>query len=285
MSPYLYVPGDSLLHRLDPRTKLLALVAVLLVAVAAASPGVLAGLLVLLLGLAVASRTGPALRRVRFLAVTVLLFPPVLWSLVGVGRADGWGAGAGEAGLFGLAAGLRLCSMVIASALFLATTRNEELVAGLLRWGLPYPFAFALSAALRLVPTFVASAVAVAEAQRARGHDLDAGNPLQRMRKHLPLVVPCWRVRCGRPTSSPWPWRPAASGRGRGAPSTWSCATARPTGSAPSSRWWRSWRRSMGSSGAAVRWTEGRPQDREGPGTGGDPAAQPVPRPEGGRWR
>lgn len=190
MSPYLYVPGDSLLHRLDPRTKLLALVAVLLVAVAAASPGVLAGLLVLLLGLAVASRTGPALRRVRFLAVTVLIFPPVLWSLVGVGRADGWGAGAGEVGLFGLAAGLRLCSMVIASALFLATTRNEELVAGLLRWGLPYPFAFALSAALRLVPTFVASAVAVAEAQRARGHDLDAGNPLQRMRKHLPLVVP-----------------------------------------------------------------------------------------------
>ncbi|HEY8552062.1 MAG TPA: energy-coupling factor transporter transmembrane component T, partial [Thermaerobacter sp.] len=190
MSPYLYMPGHSLLHRLDPRTKLLALVAVLLVAVAADGPGVPAGLLALLLGLAAISRTGPALRRVRFLAVAVLIFPLVLWSIVGASRAGGWGAAEREAVLFGLAAGLRLCSMVVASALFLATTRNEELVAGLIRWGLPYAVAFALSAALRLVPTLVASAVAVAEAQRARGHELDSGNPLQRMRKHLPLVVP-----------------------------------------------------------------------------------------------
>lgn len=190
MSLYLYVPGRSLLHRLDPRAKLAGLLAVLLLAVATDYPAVPGALLGLTLAGAAAARAWPALRRVRGLALTVFLFSLVVWSLLARGQTPWLGPVSRESALFGLATGLKLATMILSSTLFLATTRNEEIVAGLIRLGLPYPVGFAFSTALRLVPAFIGAALTIAEAQRARGLDLDAGGPLARIRKHLPLVVP-----------------------------------------------------------------------------------------------
>jgi energy-coupling factor transport system permease protein len=86
--------------------------------------------------------------------------------------------------------GLRLALMVASGVVFLATTRVEDFAHGLRALGLPYRVAFALTLAFRLVPTFVASGRAVAEAQRARGLDLDHGGIVTRMRRYTPLVVP-----------------------------------------------------------------------------------------------
>ena len=72
----------------------------------------------------------------------------------------------------------------------LSTTRYEEFTLGLIRLGLPYRVGFAISTAFRMVPMIVASAYAVAQAQRSRGLDLDSGNIIRRVRKYLPLLVP-----------------------------------------------------------------------------------------------
>jgi energy-coupling factor transport system permease protein len=74
--------------------------------------------------------------------------------------------------------------------IFLSTTRNEEVGIGLVRLGIPYRFAFAVSTALRLVPTVVATGLTIGQAQRSRGLDLESGNIFERIRKHLPLLVP-----------------------------------------------------------------------------------------------
>jgi energy-coupling factor transport system permease protein len=95
-----------------------------------------------------------------------------------------------EALLYGLSTALRIVITVIAGMFFLSTTRNEEVGIGLVRLGIPYRFAFAVSTALRLVPTVVATGLTIGQAQRSRGLDLESGNIIERIRKHLPLLVP-----------------------------------------------------------------------------------------------
>ena len=65
--------------------------------------------------------------------------------------------------------------------IFLSTTRNEELTNGLIRMGCPYPIAFALSTALRLVPTFAGAGATIIQAQVSRGLDLESGNIFSRV--------------------------------------------------------------------------------------------------------
>jgi energy-coupling factor transport system permease protein len=74
--------------------------------------------------------------------------------------------------------------------IFLSTTRNEEIATGLVKLGVPYRFAFAVSTALRLVPTIAATGSTISQAQRSRGLDLESGNLLQKVRKNTPLLIP-----------------------------------------------------------------------------------------------
>lgn len=190
MDIFLYLDRRTWVHRLDPRTKLLALLAVLLVSVAIDHPlyqiGILAGIL-----LVVASASAwPSLRRVRFLIFTVGVFSAVAWSFFAHGRTRLIGPVELEAFLFGLGTGLKLINMIVTSVVFLSTTRNEEISAALIRFGLPFPVAFAFSTALRLVPTFIGAGATIIQAQRSRGLDAEAGNIFQRLRKQTPLLIP-----------------------------------------------------------------------------------------------
>jgi energy-coupling factor transport system permease protein len=95
-----------------------------------------------------------------------------------------------EALFYAIGVALRIDIMIIAGMIFLSTTRNEEIATGLVKLGIPYRFAFALSTALRLVPTIAATGSTIGQAQRSRGLDLESGNFIQRVRKHVPLLVP-----------------------------------------------------------------------------------------------
>jgi energy-coupling factor transport system permease protein len=72
----------------------------------------------------------------------------------------------------------------------LSTTRNEELVLGMIKLGLPYRVGFAISTSLRMVPTISQSIYTISQAQRSRGLDLESGNILERIRKFIPLLIP-----------------------------------------------------------------------------------------------
>jgi energy-coupling factor transport system permease protein len=114
----------------------------------------------------------------------------ILWSIVGSGQTPLFLFVEQEALLYGFSNALRIVITVIAGMFFLSTTRNEEVGIGLVRLGIPYRFAFAISTALRLVPTVVATGLTIGQAQRARGLDLESGNIIRRIRNHLPLLVP-----------------------------------------------------------------------------------------------
>jgi energy-coupling factor transport system permease protein len=190
MKLYLYVDGNSPLHRLDPRPKLSLVIAVILLAVSAEHPALPAALQALsLLGIWVAGAWS-SLRRVRVLLLVITVFSIVVWTLLSRGATPIVGFVSLESVLFGLSTGLKLSATITASVVWLSTTRNEEIATGLIRMGIPYRMAFAFSAALRMVPTFVGAGATIIEAQKARGLDVERGGLVRRMRNYLPMMVP-----------------------------------------------------------------------------------------------
>ena len=190
MKLFLYLDRESVVHRLHPVTKLVALPVLFGVAMRLERLETLALLALVVVVVAALGRALDAVAGMASLLLTLLIATTLMWWLFapqgGLLR-DGFqpAALARSAGL-----GLRLALMVASGIVFLATTRVEDFAHGLRTLGLPYRVAFALTLAFRLVPTFVASGRAVAEAQRARGLDLDHGGLVTRMRRYTPLVVP-----------------------------------------------------------------------------------------------
>ncbi|MGH7821537.1 MAG: energy-coupling factor transporter transmembrane component T, partial [Candidatus Binatia bacterium] len=85
---------------------------------------------------------------------------------------------------------LKLETFLGASILFLSITRVEEFTAALRGLGLPVRVSFAIALSFRLVPLFLASALSVVDAQRARGLDFSRGTFGERLRRYVPIIVP-----------------------------------------------------------------------------------------------
>ena len=197
-----YVPGDSFLHRLDPRTKM-GLVGgfVALMFLVDTWWGYGAGAAMVAAGV-VAARV-PArwvLRSLRPLVLLILLSVALnaLWTegrvVVRWGPVQLTEEGLVRAGMMGL----RLVLLVAGASLLTATTSPIDLTEGLerlmspgRRLGLPaHELAMMMTIALRFVPTLVEEADRIMKAQMARGAAFDRGGPLSRARSLLPLLVP-----------------------------------------------------------------------------------------------
>lgn len=194
MNLSLYQDRNTWLHRLDPRTKLAGLVAIFVLSLCFNHPLYVAAVTAGALLLIFAAHSLGGLWTLRYLLALLVLFSLGLWPFFAKGPTLLWRWHALEISqeslLFGVAMALRLATFVMTGLLLLATTRNEELNAGFLRLGLPYPVAFALATALRLVPTFAGAGATIIQAQVSRGLDLESKNLLSRFGKFLPLAVP-----------------------------------------------------------------------------------------------
>jgi energy-coupling factor transport system permease protein len=192
----IYVDRPSYIHHgLDPRTKLAALGAVFVLALAFNHPGVLGGLVLLVLVAGRLAQVGwrsmaPFLAgSVWFIVLGVVIWPlyvhggPMLFTIAGQTiTLDGL--------LFGLAMGLRVALMVTAAGVWMMTTSPQKLTVGLLHLGLPYKAGVAMTAAIRFVPLLNAERATIAEAQQARALDLRRGNPFSRAVKSVAIIGP-----------------------------------------------------------------------------------------------
>lgn len=191
----LYVPGDSWLHRLDPRVKLAAVgcgTALLL------SWGNLPLLLATLLGLHLLLwRAGVPGEKVRWawgvlLPVTVMI--PLLWPLFSPEPgALLWAWGPIQVSvpslLLGTVTALRVDALAFLYFAWLFSTDQGNLIRGFVRLGLPYPWGLTVAIALRYLPTFYGVYLSVRDAQQARGLVLGVGHPIRRLRAFMPILV------------------------------------------------------------------------------------------------
>ncbi len=191
---FLFLDSDSWLHRLDPRTKVLGLLGVFVVALAFSDPRYLLLPTSLVLVLIASARVMENLRKVWILLVLLFLYCVFLWPLFVIGRTPlvtvAGQVVTTEGVEFGLGMGVRLDLMLLGGILLLSTTTIEEFTLALERLGLPASMGFALSLAFRWVPSLIRSATVIVQAQRARGLDLQGGHLLARLRRYPPLLVP-----------------------------------------------------------------------------------------------
>ena len=190
MDPSLYLDRDTRVHRLDPRTKMFLLIGGFVLAFIFLDPLYELVVLALVLLFGYLAKALDNLRRIWFILLAVALLTVVLWSLVGTGRTPLFLFVELESLLYGLSIALRIDTTIILGLIFLSTTRNEEVAIGLVKLGIPYRFAFAVTTALRLVPTIASTGFTIGQAQRSRGLDLESGSILGRTRKYVPLLVP-----------------------------------------------------------------------------------------------
>jgi energy-coupling factor transport system permease protein len=197
-----YLAGDSLVHRLDPRTKILAVLAYM-VAIFAAK-GILAyGLLgVFVVAAFLTARISP---RYMLRAIRPVLFILTFTVVINMFWTSGevlyriWRLTITREGLVMAATmGFRLAMLVITASLLTLTTPPIALTDGLeylltpgKRIGIPaHELALMLTIALRFIPTLMDEADKIMKAQMARGADFTSGGLVQRARSLLPLLVP-----------------------------------------------------------------------------------------------
>jgi energy-coupling factor transport system permease protein len=191
-----YLPGRSLLHRFDPRCKLLlaALFAVLFflpvrLALLGAYLGVVS--LAILLALAFRELLRPLRTIAPLLLLVLLLTPPFHHGGTPYLRLGGFTL-LSEAGLReALRLGLRLTGITFSLFALLRSTEPEELVLAMRAFGLPFGAGLVISVALQYVPSLKALYDQVRDAHRLRRAENSRPAPrgLRALGDLLPLLT------------------------------------------------------------------------------------------------
>ncbi len=197
-----YYPVDSVIHRLDPRVKLVATFAYLLsLFIMSSWTGYLLGAVVLAVLIRL-SRVPfrfmtKGLRSILFLLLisvsfNLFLTPGEVLLRIGFLKLTREGL------RIALMMGFRLILLVLGSSLMTLTTTPNQLTDGLEK-GLAvlkhihvpvHEIAMMMSIALRFIPILVEETDKIMKAQQARGADFESGNILQRAKAMVPILVP-----------------------------------------------------------------------------------------------
>ena len=198
-----YFPGDTLIHRLDPRTKLLCVILYIVALFNAKSVLTYAIVAVVLTVCILISKVHyKALTRglkpvyiiVAFTAIMNLFFSggtPVadVWLL----RHITW-----QGIISAVQMVLRIVMLIMGTFLMTYTTSPialtdglESLLAPLKKLRFPvHELAMMMSIALRFIPTLIEETDKIMSAQKARGADFESGNLLSRAKALVPILVP-----------------------------------------------------------------------------------------------
>lgn len=198
-----YYPVKSFVHKLDPRVKLLFLIAyIVMIFVADSFYGLALCALILAVAI-IAARVpiGSVLRSIKGIII-ILLFTSVLNVFFHGGETLLWQWRAIsiylEGVIFAVFLTLRLFFLVMGSALLTLTTTPVSLTDGIESLLFPltlikipvHVFALIMSIALRFIPTLIDETNRIISAQKARGASFDTGNIFKRVGAVVPVLIP-----------------------------------------------------------------------------------------------
>lgn len=197
-----FFPGDSVIHRIDPRFKIVFTMAYIVFVFLANSVTAYALVAVFVFGSVYLSgipvkHTLRGLKGVLFIIAFTALFNLFLTKgqpLFSIGP------------LTATREGLRMAILMIARVFFLIigttlltfttspimlTDGIESLLKPFSKLGLPaHELAMMMTIALRFIPTLIEETDKIMKAQTARGADFESGNLIQRAKNFIPLLVP-----------------------------------------------------------------------------------------------
>ena len=199
-----YFPGNSPLHRLDPRLKILLMFAFVVLIFFARTLPSFVYVILLVIGMTLVSG-------IRFKVILKGLKPVILISVFTAVINVFWTTG--EVPLFtfwvitvypegiwrAVYMIVRIMSLVVGTSLLLTYTTTpmdmtdalESLLSPLKKIRVPvHEFAMMMSLALRFVPTLIEETEKIINAQKARGADFESGNLIRRAKALIPILVP-----------------------------------------------------------------------------------------------
>jgi energy-coupling factor transport system permease protein len=168
---------NTIVHRLDPRTKLYLAFTLLTVSFIFGEVIPLSFIFFLLLLVLAAARSLSqwfrTIRGLSFLLILVVLFNGIFATLA-----------------YAITMVVRLLDIMACFSIFFLTVHPDDLAQALIQLHVPFDFSFTLSMSTRYVPTLAQEAQTIIDAQMSRGLELQKGNIIRRIRNYIPILIP-----------------------------------------------------------------------------------------------
>lgn len=198
-----HFPGSSILHRCDPRLKLVGTIAYIVVLFVAANPvGIALSIALLALLYSVAKIPFKMILKSLKPIVPVIIFTAVLnlFFLTGETPLFHWWIFTiyPEGVRYAILMAVRVMALIAGTSLLTYTTSPivltdaiENLLRPLGRLHFPvHELAMMMTIALRFIPTLIDETEKIMNAQKARGAMLDTGSFMQRVKALVPILIP-----------------------------------------------------------------------------------------------
>jgi energy-coupling factor transport system permease protein len=184
---FLFVRGTSIVHKLDPRVRLLLSLALFSISLVNHSIEQLSVIILIILGLVLVARILKRFAKAMVFTAVIAVIAFGLNLLFAPGLPH-------QAVVFGM----RLFAVIASTSLFFLTSTPDELEQ-VMKWlRLPNDFVMVFVIAVRFVPVLLLDALQIMDAQRSRGLEFDKGSIVQRIRNAIPIMVPLIAVALNR---------------------------------------------------------------------------------------
>lgn len=198
-----YFPGDSVVHRLDPRTKLILMIAYIAAVFLVKDMWLFLFTVLYVVGVTLISGVPlsylvRSLKPLKFILIFMFIINLLVTSTGDV-LVEWWiiriTTGGVRQAVF---ITIRLILLVSGTSLMTLTTTPisltdglERLMMPLSRFGFPaHELAMMMTIALRFIPTLLEEADKITKAQTARGADFESGGIIERAKSMVPILVP-----------------------------------------------------------------------------------------------
>lgn len=197
-----YFPGDTCIHKLDPRTKILAMLAYIVTTFCVGSFWGYVVLGAFITICVILSKIPPKFVIKGLKPILVFVVVTALFNLFLTGGTVVWQFGflriTYEGIKFAVFMVLRLTFLVLGTSLLTLTTSPisltdgmESLLSPFEKIGLPSrELAMMMSIALRFIPILMDETDKIMKAQSARGADFESGNIFRRAKAMIPILIP-----------------------------------------------------------------------------------------------
>ena len=198
-----YFPGDSPVHKMDPRSKILAVVIyIVALFVCKSFVGYLLILLYLAAAVKISTISPKSLLKGLKPLIFILVFTAILnlfYTFEGNVLVHFWRLTITDAGIVrAILMVVRVMMLVVGTFLLPYTTSPitlthglERLLGGLKKIHVPvHELAMMMSIALRFIPTLIEETDKIMNAQKARGADFETGSIIDRAKALIPVLVP-----------------------------------------------------------------------------------------------
>jgi energy-coupling factor transport system permease protein len=190
-----YINKESLIHKLNPLTKMFWIITILSLSIVFND---IKHLLLILFSVVLVAAFGKILENIIKIFSGLLIIALIIFTLQIVFYQNGLPVLTigflkitKEGITLGINTSLRMMIIFLSFVVFLGTTQTRDFVITLVdKLHVPHEYAYMFMIALRFIPTFIKEVALISQAQLSRGYQLEGWNPLKKITGFMPVAIP-----------------------------------------------------------------------------------------------